>query len=199
MKNLVCIITIILVLFLIPIKSYAETNNNQLDVSTSPHKILFDLTNLKPGDTISRDLLVINNGEQDFHYIISNKFTGGSKKFYNQLLLEISDEKGIIFKGNLNDFSKLDSRSLKSRDQENILFHVEIPYELGNEYQGLTSDFQFKIFVEGTLGGVLPADGPKLPNTATDVFQTLLVGAIMLGVGIILFKLQHRKSDLTNI
>ncbi|MGM0843548.1 MAG: TasA family protein [Bacillota bacterium] len=198
MKKINYILSIILLLLLFPFTAYGETNN-QLDISTSPHIILFDLTNLKPGDTMSRDLLIANNGEQDFHYIISNKFTGGSEKLYNQLLLEVSDEKGIIFKGNLKDFNKIDSRSLKSREQENILFHVEMPYELGNEYQGLTTDFQLKIFVEGTLGGVLPAEGPKLPDTATDVFQALLVGVIMLGVGMILFKFQSKRSDFKKV
>ncbi|WP_456273088.1 TasA family protein [Bacillus sp. AK031] len=184
---------VLFILFLIPAEAYGETNN-PLDISTSPHKILFDLTNLKPGDTMSRELLIENKGEQEFDYVLSNKFLEGSKEFYSHLLLTVSDGKGVVYDGKLKDFSELPSRSLKISNQETLLFKVEVPYYLDNAYQGLSCDFEFKLYVEGTLGGVLPADGPKLPATATDIFQTLLIGAILLISGITLFKYQSSRK-----
>ena len=70
-----------------------------------------------------------------------------------------------------------------------------MPMELGNEFQGLRCEFQFKFYVEGTLGGILPADGPKLPNTGSDMFNILLAGAVLVLTGsTIQFFLKRRNK-----
>jgi LPXTG-motif cell wall-anchored protein len=171
------------------------TQQQEIDIATSPHKIFFNLSNLKPGDRATKILTVFNKGKQDFDYIFSNRFLTGSEKFYNALLLNVSDQKGELFSGKLKDFEKLDARFLSSGTSEQLTFTIEIPYELGNEYQGLGSEFQFKFYVEGTLGGVLPPDGPKLPNTATDIFNLLAAGSILTTIGATLFFIQKRRKQ----
>jgi LPXTG-motif cell wall-anchored protein len=173
------------------------TQQQEIDIATSPHKIFFNLSNLKPGDRATKILTVFNKGKQDFGYVFSNHFLTGSEKFYNTLLLNVSDQKGELFSGKLKDFEKLDARFLSSGTSEQLTFTIEIPYELGNEYQGLSSEFQFKFYVEGTLGGVLPPDGPKLPNTATDIFNLLVAGSILTTIGATLYLIQKkRKQDI---
>ncbi|WHZ01423.1 TasA family protein [Neobacillus sp. YX16] len=174
----------------------AEENINEIDISTSPHTTFFSMKNLKPGDHLTKELNILNNGKQDFKYILSNKYFSGSEKFYKKLLLQIYDEEKILFKGELSDFNKLDPRKLFSGDSENLIFKVEIPSELGNEYQGLSSEFEFKIYVEGTLGGILPADGPKLPNTGSNIFNILVVGAALVFVGSIIQLITNRRKQL---
>ena len=64
------------------------------------------------------------------------------------------------------------------------MFSVKIPKELGNEYQGLYSKVQFKFYVEGTLGGLLPADGPKLPSAGSSMYSILAFGFIFTLIGL---------------
>jgi LPXTG-motif cell wall-anchored protein len=171
-----------------------EVDQKEIDIATSPHKVFFNLTNLKPGDYTSKVLTVHNNGSQDFKYLFSNKFLSGSEKFYNELKLKVKDDQGILFNGLIKDFETLDSRSLGSGESEKLYFTIEIPYELGNEFQGLSSEFQFKLFVEGTLGGTLPVDGPRLPVTGTDLYKILLIGGILFTGGVSLFLYQYKRK-----
>lgn len=188
-------VIILFLFFLFPVMVLSEERDpsKQLDLSTNPGNVMFDLSNMKPGDSINRNLVVSNNGIQDFSYIISNNFKSGDLVFYNQLNLIIENENRVLYDGKLNKFERLDPRILESSRKEYLYFNVKIPVELGNEFQGLESDFQFKIYVEGTLGGVLPVDN-KLPTTGSEMFNLLATGTAILLAGLILFAYVKRKK-----
>ncbi|TYR75250.1 cell wall protein [Rossellomorea vietnamensis] len=196
MVNLKAVLKVFIVTIIMILSQNAEAEaeeNNEIDIALSPASVSFNVSKLVPGDWASREIDILNSGTQDFKYLSSAKFISGSEMLYNALILTVKDEKKELYNGSLGNFHKLEPRLLASSKQEKLTLTIEMPYELGNEYQGLTSDFEFKFYVEGTMGGVFPVDGPKLPNTATDVFQILLVGAIMAGTGMILFRLQSKK------
>jgi LPXTG-motif cell wall-anchored protein len=185
---------------------YAEESdsnrNNQMviDIATSPSKVFFNITNIKPGDHLTKELTITNQGKQDFNYILTNKFINGSEKFYNELLLTVNTGQTKLFEGKLKDFEKLGSRELSINDSEDLTFRVEMPYELGNDYQGLATEFEFKIYVEGTLGGIIPVNN-KLPDTGSDMFNFMLIGATLVAGGgaLYLFQLIRRKKALEKI
>jgi LPXTG-motif cell wall-anchored protein len=181
---------LIIVFFLYPQQTFGDSINKDVDLSTSPGRVLFDITNIKPGDSVIRNLKIYNNGASDFNYIVTTKFLSGSELFYNQLNLEIQDSGGLLYKGKLNRFKELEPSLLKSKQSENLILKVKIPLELGNEYQGLNNEFQIKLYVEGTLGGILPANGPKLPETGTNMFNYLAAGAVMI-LGGCFFQFSH--------
>lgn len=189
---------IFLILLVIPITVYGErvNTNEEVNLSTNPGKILFDISNVKPGDFIKRNIVIHNNGKNDFDYIITNKYKSGSDIFYKQLILKIEDSKNILYEGNLYKFNKLSQRYLKSKTNESLLLTIYIPLELGNEFQGHETEFEFKIYVEGTLGGVLPVDN-KLPTTGSEMFNLLAIGAAILLAGLILFGYVKRKKLYT--
>jgi LPXTG-motif cell wall-anchored protein len=172
-----------MIFILLPINVLGSTGNIQLDLSVDPQKVVFDVRNLKPGDSLTREISVFNNGKNDFRYITSSKFKNGSKEFFNQLTLRIEDNSKVIFEGKLHEFEKLAPRMLKSNSNENLYFFVNIPYELNNRFQGLSCIFELKFYAEGTLGGILPADGPKLPNTGTSMFNFLVAGTVLVITG----------------
>lgn len=188
---------IIILVFLTPIAVNAVTSNeNSIDLSVEPGKVLFDLTNVKPGDSVVRNFKVMNKGDKDFNYVINNSFKSGSEKFYNELLLEIKDsQNNIVFKGKLKDFKKTSNSVLKSKTTDELYFLIKIPMELNNDFQGLKCQFEFKVYVEGTLGGVLPADGPKLPNTATGMFNLMAIGIALIIGGFTLISFLKKKSQ----
>ncbi|WP_284035951.1 TasA family protein [Neobacillus sp. 114] len=174
---------------------FAEENIKEIDISTSPHKVFFDISNSKPGDTFTKVLTIRNDGTKDFSYLFTNHFITGSEKIYNQLILTISDSSGKLYSGKLKDYEKLGSRNLKSNSEEALTISIYFPYELGNDYQKLSCEFEFKFYVEGTLGGVLPVNGPKLPETSTNMFNFLVAGILLVLTGGTLQFIKHRRKQ----
>ncbi|MBM7553665.1 TasA family protein [Thalassobacillus pellis] len=211
---------VVLVMFIIvPTHPFAESGNselNEIDIATSPQKVLFNTDNLKPGDTITRNLIIKNDGLKDFNYLFSSKFSAGSKKFYNSLLLSVKKDGMVLFHGNLKDFEELKPRFLPNGSTETLTFKLEMPYELGNEYQGLMTEVIFKFFAKGedadksdptnpsnpsdpatppnnsgidipVFSGGLPQTGESLPT----LFY--LIGGLLIATGTALYASQHLK------
>jgi LPXTG-motif cell wall-anchored protein len=198
-KVLILLFVVIFLFFSFSINNInAEEIVKEIDISTSPHKVFFNITNAKPGDTFSKIIKVENKGTKDFNYLFSNRLLSGSDKFYNDLILTVTDKTGEIYKGKLKNFEKSFSRSLKSEADEDLSISIYFPLELGNDYQSLTCEFQFKFYVEGTLGGFLPADGPKLPNTGSGMFNILVAGAVLVLTGSMFQLIVKRRSRLRN-
>jgi LPXTG-motif cell wall-anchored protein len=195
MKRIIFLLTVIILIFN-PGQSAGALNYTEIDLTTNPGKVLFDLTNIKPGDSVTRNLSIGNNGNQDFKYIATSNFLSGSEIFYNKLDLVVEDKNGVLFDGKLFEFDKLSPRLLKSKQSENLQFFIQMPMELGNEFQGLDTEFEIKLYVEGTLGGVLPANGPKLPATGSNMFNILLVGLVLVLGGTILQFFLKRRSRI---
>jgi hypothetical protein len=100
--------------FSIPINNaIAEGIEKEIDIATSPHKVIFDINNGKPGDTFTKVLKIQNNGTKDFNYLFTNDFITGSEKIYNELELTVSDRSVEIYNGKLKDYEKLDSKFKK--------------------------------------------------------------------------------------
>jgi LPXTG-motif cell wall-anchored protein len=183
-------------LILFPLRIFAEGNNTVINLTTNPEKVLVELTNIKPGDSVSRELTITNNGTDDFKYLTSNSFVSGSNLFFRKLDLKIEDKSTVLYDGKLSKFNKLEPRLLESKHNEKLTFYIKVPTELGNEYQGLDTEFEFKFYVEGTLGGILPANGPKLPETGTNMFNYILAGSALLIIGLVTqYLLKRKKSD----
>lgn len=189
---------LIFTIIFVPLGSTAasEVRAKEIDIVTSPEKVLFDVANMKPGDSAERVLEISNSGTQDFGYIISSKLKTGSEKLYDELLLTITTEDGSeLYTGTLGQFNKLNSRDIKKSETEMLTLLVEFPTELGNEFQGLITEVEFKIYAEGTLGGLIPAEnGIKLPNTATDMMNFVLIGGVLLLIGFVMMTIARKKK-----
>jgi LPXTG-motif cell wall-anchored protein len=165
----------------------------EIKIATSPEDSLFNVTNLKPGDWMDRTLTIHNNGQKDINYILTTEMVNGSDKFYNELQLKVADKDKVLFEDKLKDLNKLEPRFIGKNNSEQLFFTVTVPEELGNEYQGLGCEIQFKFFVEGTLGELFPMDGAKLPNTGTNSFNFIMLGLAFVLTGILIQFIQWRK------
>jgi LPXTG-motif cell wall-anchored protein len=169
----------------------------EVDIATSPTKVLFDVDNMKPGDSATRSITISNKGQQDFDYTMSTDLKAGSKKLYQELNLKVSDSEGELFNGKLDGFKGFEARTLVQSASEDLTFTVEFPAHLGNDFQGLATEVEFKFYVQGTLGGLLPVDGPKLPDTGTNTFKILAMGMLLAAMGFTLMMVQRfRKRRL---
>ncbi len=148
LKMLLTFILLFLIMASFSIKVNADTRK-ELDIETLPDSYLFNLSNLKPGDLAIQKLTIQNIGKRDFTYNTTAEFKGGDEKLYNEFLLKVSDSNRILHDGKLKDFTGLAPRFLKSMNEEDLMFELEFPYELGNEFQGLGFEVEFKFIVEG--------------------------------------------------
>jgi hypothetical protein len=193
------ILAIIILWMCLPVKVFSAVNNEEIDMSIDAQKVLFDISNSKPGDSFERVLTVQNNQNESFDYNADSNFTEGSKDFYEQLLLKVEDVNGtVLYEGLLSEFSKFASRPLAGGEKEELFFTIKVPEELGNEFQGVFADFQIKLYAEGTIGGILPADGPKIPSIGpgmTDEVITSASAALFTG-GMMFYLLQRRKKQM---
>lgn len=198
-KRIPLILVVLLFACFTTIPVFAETGTSpakEIDIVTTPDKVFFDLHNIKPGDWAVRTIVVKNSGSQDFNYIVTAERNTGSKKLYEGLELTIADANGELYHGSLGDFNKLEARPLAKNESEELEFTIKFPEELGNEYQGLSTEVNIKFYAEGTLGGLLPPDGPKLPNTSTNNFNTLLAGVVLLGGSSILYFVRKKLTKV---
>ncbi|WP_051968174.1 TasA family protein [Neobacillus sp.] len=191
-KKLTGLFLCFLLIFLFSKNTKAESMK-EIKIATSPEDSLFNVTNLKPGDWMDRTLTIHNNGQKDINYILTTEMVNGSDKFYNELQLKVADKDKVLFEDKLKDLNKLEPRFIGKNNSEQLFFTVTVPEELGNEYQGLGCEIQFKFFVEGTLGELFPMDGAKLPNTGTNSFNFIMLGLAFVLTGILIQFIQWRK------
>ncbi|WP_017187650.1 TasA family protein [Alkalibacillus haloalkaliphilus] len=191
-----------------------ENDEQTLSISTDPSEILFDVTNIKPGDTFKRTSTIINDGSLDFYYQTEAIQTEGSDKLFNQLELVVLDEDDqVLYDGSLGQFEGYDSRSLASGAEEEVTYLVEFPWESGNEFQGLEVKFNMVTWAnadpiepgddidddDSEVGGTLPSTGGGLgilPQTGESIpYLYYIIGGViaLAGLGLILAK---RRSKL---
>ncbi|ARK28921.1 hypothetical protein [Halalkalibacter krulwichiae] len=192
-------------------KTLAETN--PITISTAPDSILFHIENMKPGDWTERAVTIQNRGAGNFTYNMEIVFKSGSKKLYNEFQLEVRDEKETIFYGKLEDLEGIPKRQLNAEHEEDLLFIIRFPSELGNDFQGLAFHTEFKfnahqeeevvnggnqiqrpIDREGLRGGF--KEGYILPVTATNSYNYLLIGIIVMLMGIFIYIYQNQKKRI---
>ncbi|MEN2768719.1 TasA family protein [Ornithinibacillus xuwenensis] len=223
-KALLFSIAFILTAFISYPSVSAESDNSMLaeiDIGIQPDDVLFDIDNMKPGDWAPRTITVQNIGKMNLDYSMHVK-NNGSTKLFNELMLEITDSSQTIYSGKIADFDNLPLRSLKSSTEEDLEITVRFPEHLGNEYQGLDSSFTFIFTAEGTEdpGGDNPGEedpddgsdtddkdyegvdgsvdsgdgGSELPDTATNMFNFLFIGGILIISGGLIALLARRNK-----
>jgi LPXTG-motif cell wall-anchored protein len=205
---------IIFVIFL-GVNSDFKVLADEIEIITIPEgEFLFDISNMKPGDWGQRSLIVKNGGTQDFNYSINVKNKSKDNRLFNELELEIySKNTNILFKDKLKNFSGFTPKLLKKGEGEDLLFIIKMPFELGNEFQATSSHFEIQIIAEGKSASSIPqtdsnnnenptspvlSQGLSLPNTGTNLYTILLIGAILSTTGIIFIafnRLITRKKE----
>lgn len=194
---------------------YAQEGNasdDEISINLEPSDILFDVSNMKPGDWAPRTLVVKNTGMKDFSYLmtVENK---GNEKLFNELLLEIKDKTNELYNGKLSEFENLPKRELTSANEEELDITIRFPEQLGNDFQGTNSQFVFVFTAEGMdgisasnqdnekigndIGGNGNSVGESLPNTATNLFNILLIGSILIIIGIVVLLVKRFRTGFT--
>ena len=91
-----------------PVFHTKAEDSKVLDIDTFPQDRFLEMDLLKPGDKIISSLDVINKGNILFTYKTKATYSGGSKKYYDALKINVKDSKNhVLYNGNLKDFKVL--------------------------------------------------------------------------------------------
>ncbi|TCP30239.1 LPXTG-motif cell wall-anchored protein [Scopulibacillus darangshiensis] len=169
-----CFLALTAIVFLPLGNTSASKTAAEIDLATTPQDYLFNVNNMKPGDWATRTLTIHNKGNKSFNYNLDVGRKSGSEKLFDQLIVKIEDQSGVLYQGGLKDFKGFESRSLQDFDSEDLTFTVKFPKKSGNEYQGLVTDVAFNFFVDSdmapsTQGGGTHNDGGGLTPVSTHV------------------------------
>lgn len=198
MNRPVKILLLVVVLFIILPASQAYGDGEEVDLILSPEIFQVAATNLKPGDTVTKELIISNAGSQSIHYHTNAEMIQGSRKFFNELFVEIKLEDRLIFNGKILDLKQFEPRSLAVNDSERLMIKVIVPTTLGNDFQGLGCVIEWSFYAEFLSESVIAASnnlpiGNELPNTATNTAHTFLVGISLLVIGILVLKWKRKE------
>lgn len=95
------------------------------------------MNNMQPGDTMTSDYKVINDGNEPFDYSVDFKFLSGDAELYNILQMTLQKEGVIIYSGVMSEAEgRVTIGSLEGGAEEAIQMDVLFPPEAGNEFQG---------------------------------------------------------------
>ncbi|WP_368298256.1 TasA family protein [Cytobacillus firmus] len=197
----------------------AEKKN--LDINTNSNEYLFEVENLKPGDWMPRNITIKNDGNQNFKYTSNIGNSKSVKGLFEELELEVKKDTKILYEGKLKDFKGFSPRELAKGTEETLFFQVTMPEHLGNEFQNSAAEVEIIFLAEVTgepgtdnetpgsgdnnSGGgtnnsppatdatVIPEKVNKLPNTATNNYNLLLIGALFLGAGSVILLWRYRR------
>ncbi|SFA92292.1 MULTISPECIES: hypothetical protein [unclassified Bacillus (in: firmicutes)] len=164
-------------------------------ISTFPEKVLFEITEMAPGRTETKEFSVINKSEEDFNYSTTFKMKSGSEVLYKELIVVVSAADKILYSGKLVDLKDLKSRFLAKTASEKLTFQVKVPTYLGNEFQGLECELELKFLAKGDTVVSVPGNG-ELPNTATNMFNYLVTGLIFVMGGVLIQSYRYIRKRM---
>ncbi|MBM7097058.1 LPXTG cell wall anchor domain-containing protein [Bacillus sp. H-16] len=213
------------IIFVFPVHGTgANEVQGSVSITTSPTKVLFDLSNMKPGDSASRVLGISNDGTTHYNYHSEVRHTRGSELLFKQFELYVLQGEETLYSGSMADFTGFEPRYLESGSSEEFIMTAVFPWESGNEFQGLETDFEIVLWAETTPvpspddpsipseptegqekdesagpptvpGGSTPTFGGGLPQTGDQVpYLYYLMGAFLIASGFYLYQMRRRNK-----
>lgn len=207
------IIMIVLLLTLLAIPAQGEEwavgETKEVDIGNGPENsefpnYLFNISNLKPGDTATRTLAVSNNGLRDFSYSAKIKNVSGDEEFLNTLRLEVTDGNVTFYDGPVgtSESQLFAQRPLSVDSGETLQFLVVFPNteENQNHLQGDEAQFVLELVAEDymqtnfgfkkiTGGGTVEHTGNSGGSEGFNVMPT------SEGLRVMLNYIEHDKSS----
>ncbi|WP_459500904.1 TasA family protein [Bacillus sp. C1] len=182
---------------------YAE-ERREIDISLDPKEVLFDASNMKPGDWAKRSIRISNEGTKQLSYRIKSEISEGSTKLYEALTVTVKDKQGLLYEGSLTELQSMEKRLLAVGRTDELIYTVHVPKELGNEYQGLQTIVKFIFYAEEPIGNGAGTEtgtgGPQpstpthsnsnwqLPRTGAQQNSMPLIGIGLVGCGLYFYK-----------
>lgn len=155
--TLLAILTLFFILHSYSGLSYAIELSGDESGITVDQAELFNISNLYPGqppEEARKSLKISNTGRAEFECAISTKLTKGDSRLFDILRLHIKDERGNpVYSGSLKDIAGLSLGTVRPRASKLYQLSLELPAEVDNSYQALSTSFEFEVAALGGSGG----------------------------------------------
>ncbi|MDF9839946.1 MULTISPECIES: hypothetical protein [unclassified Paenibacillus] len=140
------------------------TVNSQITSTTA-------MNNMQPGDAVSSEYTVINEGSERFDYFVDFEFVSGDAELYDILQMKLQKEGVTLYSGVM---SKAEGRvaigTLPGGGRETIRMDVVFPVEAGNEFQGKAVSVAFN-FTASAVPEPTPGPSPS-PSASPEPSST---------------------------
>ncbi|QFT90557.1 hypothetical protein FIU87_18085 [Bacillus sp. THAF10] len=176
----------------------ATPTSEIIRISTSPSNSFITFSNMAPGDRTTKPLRIMNNGNVDFNYIASAILEKGDQELFDSLLMTITDQTSTLYKGKIHDLQQLSLGSLLSHKDKELFFSVELPREAGNEVKHKSATVEFSFTAIGLTEVNENGNGVQLPNTASNLYNNILLGTILVIFGLITIFIFRRRKVVDN-
>ena len=151
-----------------------DFSTGDVDISASPATAVVTFANMAPGDRITDDVVVANDGSLDLRYAITASATSSTPELKDQLSLIVKtvdvttpgtpcdnfdgtqvysgdlDGTGGVVMGSNAQGAQAGDRTLTAGNNETLCFRVELPLATGNSYQTKSTTATFTFDAEQT-------------------------------------------------
>lgn len=125
------------------------------------------MNNMQPGDTLTSDYTIINEGKEPFDYSVAFKLLAGDENLYNILQMTLQKEGVILYSGGMSGAAgTVALGSLAGGADSTVQMKVLFPPEAGNEFQEKAVSVALEF--TATAAGPEPTAGPgNTPQPST--------------------------------
>jgi len=138
---------------------------------------LFDMTNMKPGDSDEASVTLKNQSENDLLFSFSSDLEDGDRTLLQGLEMELQGEDGTTyFNQTMDKLYDVKITSLPAGEEKELALKVRFPREAGNQFQGKTASVNF---VFGATRDRIPVPpDPPVPPPAPPVEVPVFIKTI---------------------
>lgn len=182
----------------------AEREQYRLSISPG---VLFELGNMHPGDTVTRVLTIVNEGDLPLFLRVrhervdGNPLPGEPGDLYAQMTMTITCGERVIYSGPLNGLAEpLDLSAQTGPIRPGQAHHLEVTVHLpgpetGNEFQGSTLRTRFVFHADRGEGIEVPPEEPGTdPNPPRCGSGCILLPILVLLAIIAYLAIKKRRS-----
>lgn len=111
------------------------------------------MDNMQPGDMMTSEYTVINDGNERFDYFVDFEFGSGDEDLFKILQMTLQKEGVTLYSGAMSEaLGRVAIGSLAGGGREVIRMDVTFPLAAGNEYQGKTTSVNFGFSASASPG-----------------------------------------------
>ena len=169
-------------------KSFTYYNTNNTD-------LFYEFKELMPGDIKKQNIIInLDNIDKKTSMYLSISNSSNNMELLNKLNIKIFKDNNVIYdnKNEYEEYIKL--HEFTKEESFDLVLQIEVPKELGNGLQDLTSDFKWKFLVEEN-GELIEV--PKTYDDSNIIFNYIVMftSLIMIFILLLLKKKENKKED----
>lgn len=123
--------------------------DEQLHISWPEHGYIFRINNARPGDIISRTIVISNNNSKNMSYFFRVRITTDENRISKVLWVKLSQHNEVIFEGSLKNLADkangIPMEQLRDKNGESLTISIIFDHNAGNVFQRSAMSFSAEV------------------------------------------------------